>query len=84
MKRMHQKTLASVFLTPPPASLEWRRIESMFAALGAQVIEGKGSRVRFELNGVIATFHRPHPQKECHHYQVRDARVFLEEAGIKP
>jgi hypothetical protein len=31
-----------------------------------------------------ATFHRPHPKKEAKPYQVRDARRFLEEAGIKP
>lgn len=35
---------------------------------GARIIEGRGSRVRFELNGVIATFHRPHPQKEAKPY----------------
>jgi len=52
--------------------------------VGAKVIEGRGSRVRFELNGVIATFHRPHPQKEAKPYQVRDARRFLEQAGVKP
>jgi hypothetical protein len=40
--------------------------------------------VRFELNGVIATFHPPHPQKEAKPYQVRDARTFLIQAGIQP
>lgn len=59
-------------------------MEALFVALGAQVIEGNGSRVRFELNGVIATFHRPHPQKEAKPYQVRDAREFLRQTGIKP
>lgn len=48
------------------------------------LVEGSGSRVRFELNGVVATFHRPHPAKEAKPYQVRDARRFLEQAGIKP
>ncbi|MFJ3484937.1 type II toxin-antitoxin system HicA family toxin [Pseudomonas sp. NPDC090202] len=43
-----------------------------------------GSRVRFELNGVVATFHRPHPDKEAKPYQVRDARAFLEQAGVVP
>ncbi|MBW1802871.1 MAG: type II toxin-antitoxin system HicA family toxin, partial [Deltaproteobacteria bacterium] len=42
------------------------------------------SRVRFELDGVIATFHRPHPSKEAKPYQVRDARQFLEQVGVKP
>ena len=59
-------------------------MEALFVALGAQVIEGRGSRVRFALNDVIATFHRPHPQKEAKPYQVRDARDFLSQAGIKP
>ncbi len=64
--------------------MEWRKIEALFIALGAQVIEGNGSRVRFELNGVVASFHRPHPQKEAKPYQVRDAKEFLSQAGVKP
>jgi len=64
--------------------MKWQQIEALFLALGAQAIEGRGSRVRFELNGVIATFHRPHPSKEARPYQVRDARQFLEQAGVEP
>ncbi len=59
-------------------------LESLFSAVGARTIEGNGSRVRFELNGVVATFHRPHPQKEAKSYQVRDAKSFLEKAGRSP
>jgi hypothetical protein len=84
MNKAHQKTLEAVFQKPVPANLEWRRIESLFQAVGANMIEGSGSRVRFELNGVIGTFHRPHPQKEAKPYQVRDARLFLEKVGISP
>jgi len=84
MNTQHQKTLSAIFRTPVPASLEWKQIEKLFMAVGAQAIEGRGSRVRFELNGVVATFHRPHPQKEAKPYQVRDARKFLEQAGIQP
>jgi len=84
MNKSHQKTLEAVFRKPVSASLEWRRIESLFQAVGAKMIEGTGSRVRFELNGVIGTFHRPHPQKEAKPYQVRDARSFLEKAGVSP
>ena len=82
MNKMHQKTLEAIFRKPVPANLEWRRIESLFSAVGARTIEGNGSRVRFELNGVMATFHRPHPQKEAKPYQVRDAKSFLEKAGV--
>ena len=84
MNKRHRKTLEAIFSNPVPTSLEWKRIEALFTALDAQVIEGRGSRVRFALNDVIATFHRPHPQKEAKPYQVRDARHFLEQAGIKP
>ena len=62
--------------------MEWRRIEALFRALDATIIEGTGSRVRFEMNGVVATFHRPHPQKEAKPYQVQDAREFLIRAGV--
>ncbi|TLP77769.1 type II toxin-antitoxin system HicA family toxin [Pseudomonas nitroreducens] len=84
MNARHRRTLELIFTLPVPASLEWLRIESLLIALGAQVIEGNGSRVRFELNGTIATFHRPHPAKEAKPYQVRDARALLEQAGIHP
>jgi hypothetical protein len=84
MNKQHQKTLQAIFKTPVASTLEWRRIEALFIGLGAKAIEGRGSRVRFELHNVVATFHRPHPQKEAKPYQVRDARRFLEQLGIKP
>jgi hypothetical protein len=84
MNNVHRKTLEAIFRQPTPKNLEWRRIESLFLAIGAQLIEGSGSRVRFALNEVIGTFHRPHPQKEAKPYQVRDARDFLEKGGVKP
>lgn len=80
----HRRTLEAIFAHPTPSNLAWRQIEGLFIALGAQLIEGRGSRVRFELNGAVATFHRPHPQKEAKPYQVRDAREFLIQAGIRP
>lgn len=67
-----------------PRHYEWRRIEALLVAVGCQVIEGNGSRVRFEKAGHVATFHRPHPAKEAKLYQVRDARQFLENFGVKP
>lgn len=84
MKNSHQKTLQTIFKQPTPTNIEWRRIESLFIAIGAEVIEGSGSRVRFALNGVVGTFHRPHPQKEAKPYQIRDAKDFLEKVGVKP
>jgi hypothetical protein len=84
MKAAHRKTLATIFADPVPRSLEWMRIEALFIAAGCRVIEGAGSRVRFEKGEDVATFHRPHPEKEAKPYQVRDARRFLEKIGVRP
>ena len=84
MNATHRKTLIVVFAEPAAASLEWRRIEALLVAVGCRVIEGNGSRVRFEKDGQIATFHRPHPAKEAKPYQVRDARHYLENIGVRP
>lgn len=84
MNATHRKTLEAVFSDPVSRSLEWRRIEALLVAIGCQVIEGNGSRVCFEKDGAIATFHRPHPAKEAKPYQVRDARLYLENLGVKP
>lgn len=84
MNSKQLSTLKAIFAKPTPSNLEWARMESLFVAAGARTIEGNGSRVRFELNGVVGTFHRPHPDKEAKPYQVRDARAFLEQAGVTP
>lgn len=80
----YQKTLQMIFSLPTPATLEWRKIESLLVALGAKVSEGNGSRVRFEINQIVASFHRPHPDKEAKVYQVRDAMAFLIAVGVTP
>jgi hypothetical protein len=84
MNATHRKTLAAIFADPVSRSIEWRRVEALLIAIGCRLIEGSGSRVRFEKNGVVATFHRPHPAKEAKPYQVRDAREFLISVGVKP
>jgi len=83
MNTTQRKTLEAIFATPVSGSLEWQRIETLFLSLGARIVEGDGSRVRFMLNDVVGIFHRPHRTKEAKRYQVRDARAFLKEAGIK-
>ena len=84
MNSKHKKTLAAVFADPVSGTLLWSDIESLLRAAGAVVIEGGGSRVRFACNGLIASFHRPHPAKEAKRYQVRDARDFLTKIGVVP
>jgi len=84
MNSEHCKTLAAVFADPVSGTIDGAAIENLFRAVGARPVEGRGSRVRFEKNGEVATFHRPHPAKEAKRYQVRDARDFLERIGVRP
>jgi hypothetical protein len=84
LNKRHQRTLAVIFSPQVPATLQWRRIEALFMALGATKEEGRGSSVTFKLKDKEAMFHRPHPRKEAKRYQVREAREFLEEVGITP
>ncbi|MBI3211357.1 MAG: type II toxin-antitoxin system HicA family toxin [Simkania negevensis] len=39
-------------------------MEALFTHLGAEMEEGRGSRVRVILSKEEAVFHRPHPRKE--------------------
>jgi hypothetical protein len=80
----HQKTLRAIFANPVRSNINWTDIESLLMALGAERDEGSGSRVRFALNGIRATFQRPHPQKETDRGAVKSVRRFLEEGGIRP
>ena len=79
-----QDTLRQIYANPVPVNLEWRKVESLLLAIGRQLVEGRGSRVRLEKDGKVATFHRPHPAKEAKPYQVRDARAYLELLGVAP
>lgn len=84
MNSKQKKTLRSVFTDPVSSSIAWKDIESLLIAAGSEVIEGNGSRVRFCKNGVLGSFHRPHPKKEAKPYQVRDARFYLVQIGVRP
>lgn len=54
----------------------------MLIALGSEISEGRGSRVRISLNNVRAVFHRPHPRKETDKGAIVSMRRFLTEAGV--
>jgi len=82
LSRKHTAVLRAVFADPVRANIAWREIEALFVALGAEVSEGSGSRVRVALGGMRAVFHRPHPEKETDRGAVRSVRRFLTEAGV--
>ena len=82
MNSRHTRTIKAVFTTPTSGTIPWTDIERLLIAIGCQVVEGSGSRVRFEKDGLIASFHRPHPAKEAKKYQVEDARDYLTKLGM--
>ena len=82
MNSKQRRTLKAGFATPSSPSIEWQAIEALLVAVGCRLIEGDGSRVRFERDGVVASFHRPRPAKEAKRYQVKDAKEFLTKLGV--
>ena len=83
MNKKHQKILQQIFQQPVQVGIVWKDIEAMLKAIGAEISEGNGSRVRIALNGVRAVFHSPHSHKETDTGAVVLMRRFLKEAGIK-
>lgn len=75
MNSKNKKTLKAIFASPVKESVSWQDIENLFLAVGAELIEGRGSRIRFSKETTIATFHRPYP--------IKDARNFLMQLGVK-
>jgi hypothetical protein len=84
MNAAQRKTLLAIFEKPTRADLRWSRAEGLVRALGGEVSEGRGSRVRFRLGDRMATFHGPHPSRVTGKATIEDLRRFLENAGIKP
>lgn len=80
----NRNVLLEIFENPTKRNILWVDIEVLLRAVGAEVSYGKGARVRVYLNGVKATFHTPHSQKEAAPPLVKYVRRFLIEAGITP
>ena len=77
MKNSQKKVLRAIFSDPINGNIEWSKIESLLRALGCAVVEGSGSSVTFEKDGIRAYFHRPHPSNAALRYRVKDVRRFL-------
>ncbi|WP_130589712.1 type II toxin-antitoxin system HicA family toxin [Neochlamydia sp. S13] len=58
--------------------------EALLRPAEVKITEGEGSHIRFVLNGIRATFHRPYPKKETDKSALVSMRRFLENAGVKP
>jgi len=84
MNSRQKRTLKCVFSKPTPKNILWSDIEALLVALGCEVTEGRGSRVKFDFKGHTVAFHRPHPQKETKPYAVRIVKEFLELIKVTP
>lgn len=84
MRKKHGDTLKAIYHMPVLSSVKWSDVEALFVSLGAQVVEGRGSRIKVYLNERVGMFHRPHPRKEADKGALVSVRRFLEEAGVKP
>lgn len=80
----HRRTLEAVFERPTRANIRWNDVIGLLRALGAEIPEGRGSRVRMALNERRAVFHRPHPRPDMVKGAVEALRDFLIEAGVGP
>jgi hypothetical protein len=82
VNRKQQRTLNAIVEDPVRSDILWSDIIHLFLALGAEISQGNGSRVRVVLNDRKAVFHRPHPEKETDKGEVKSVRRFLIEAGV--
>lgn len=83
MNAKQRKIYEEIFKNPVQPNIEWKDIENLLLALGAEISEGNGSRVRIKLNNVRAVFHRPHPEKVTDKGAVKAMRQFLQNAEVK-
>ena len=84
MRKKHAQTLKAIFHEPVLSSVKWKDVETLLEALGAEIEEGSGSRVRILLNDQVAVFHRPHPRKETDKGALVSVKKFLLSAGVLP
>lgn len=84
MNKKHRKTLEQIFKKPTRSDIAWKDIENLLIALGAEISEGSGSRIRIILKGWRGVYHRPHPRKETVKGAVEQLRKDLIKIGVKP
>jgi HicA toxin of bacterial toxin-antitoxin, len=82
MNKKQRNTYSTLFAEPIRRNILWNDVVSLILALDGQVLQGDGSRVRFDLKDVSLNIHSPHPQKELKRYQVKAVREFLLNAGV--
>jgi len=83
MNKKQRLILQNIFEKPERSDILWKDIEGLFIAVGAEITEGQGSRVRVALNNIRAVFHRPHPERVTNKGTIKSVRRFLIESGVQ-
>ena len=84
MKAKHAKILALIFSRPVSGNVRWNDALGLLTALGAEIAEAEGSRVRVFLFNQVKVFHRPHPSPSMDKGAVASLRDWLTANGVKP
>lgn len=84
MQKKHLKTLDLIFKQPISGNIKFKDIESLFIALGGEIIEREGSRIAVVLNGQVKVFHRPHPNPTTDKGAIASIRKWLDSLNITP
>ena len=83
MNSKQQKTFESLFGSPVKKNIKWTDVAKLIIAVGGEIKQGDGSRVRIVFDDYSLNIHSPHPQKELKPYQVRAIRTLFVEQGIE-
>ncbi len=84
LSRKHRRVLERIFLDPVSGTIKWDDIEGLLKAVGAQISEGAGSRIRVDFGSFLSVYHRPHPSPDAVKGAVKAVRNDLTRLGVTP
>lgn len=84
MKNIHKEVLAKLYKVPVRSDIKWDDVVKLFESLGADIIQGSGSRIRIIYEDSPLFLHKPHPGNWLKKYMVKKVQEFLQEKGIQP
>ena len=80
----HRRTLEELFAHPISMNIDFWKVVNLFEDLGADVEDTKKDHVKVKLNGVEASFPRPHKKNIDSKHGIVAIRDFLKQAGVTP
>ena len=84
MNNKHRITLEKINRHPTPANVRWQDLVSLLKAVGVELSQGSGARVRLKATTERMVVHQPHPGPNTGKATIRDVAKFLKTLGIVP